>query len=206
MTHPYLIAIAGGSCSGKTTLARHLYDALSEDRAVLMRQDDYYHSCDGKDLPNFDAPEALDFDSLAADLIKLKAKQAISAPLYDFTTHKRRKETQNILPRDVIILEGILILAVAQLRPLIDYACFIECEETIRFNRRLKRDIAERGRTETSVHTQFFGQVAPAHNKFVEPSKQNADRVISQTDYCTDVQALTQSILAYWRAEVAATS
>ena len=201
MTHPYLIAIAGGSCSGKTTLAQHLYGALGEARAVLMRQDDYYYSYQGGDLPNFDAPDALDFDRLAADLKRLKSHEAIAAPLYDFTTHTRRAETRLIAPRDVIILEGILILAVPALTPLIDYACFIDCDEATRFERRLKRDIAERGRTEDSVHRQFFGQVAPAHDRFVEPSKANAQRVISQSDYCADVAALTQSILAQWRAD-----
>jgi len=203
MTHPYLIAIAGGSCSGKTTLAQHLYSALGEERAVLMRQDDYYHSHKGGKLPNFDAPDALDFDRLADDLKRLKGNEAILAPLYDFTVHKRRKETQTIIPRNVIILEGILILAMPQLRPLIDYSCFIECSEAIRFERRLKRDIAERGRTEDSVNAQFFGQVAPAHENFVEPSKVYADRVISQSDYCADAQALTQSILAHWREGIA---
>jgi len=203
MTHPYLIAIAGGSCSGKTTLAQHLYSALGEDRAVLMRQDDYYHSYTGGKLPNFDAPDALDFDRLADDLKQLKDHKAISAPLYDFTVHKRRSETQFIAPRSVIILEGILILAVPQLRPLIDYSCFIDCGEAIRFERRLKRDIAERGRTEDSVRTQFFGQVAPAHKEFVEPSKAYADRIISQSDYCADALALTQSILAHWRDDIA---
>jgi len=204
MMQPYLIAIAGGSCSGKTTLASHLYEALGPEKAVLMRQDDYYHSHQGGALPNFDAPDALDFAILAADLKRLKSNETISAPLYDFTTHTRRSEIQVIAPRDVIILEGILILGVAALTPLIDYACFIECDEDIRFNRRLKRDIAERGRTEDCVREQFYGQVAPAHDRFVKPSKQNAHYVISQSDYCADVQALTQSILAHWRADLAA--
>lgn len=198
---PYIIAIAGGSCSGKTTLANHLLLSLGDGRAVLMRQDDYYRSRAAGPLPNFDIPDSLDFKHLADDLTRLKSGETIAAPLYDFTTHTRRTETQEISPKPVIILEGILILAVDYLRPLIDYACFMECTEAIRFTRRLARDIAERGRTESCVHEQFYGQVAPAHDAYVEPSKSAADRVISQSDYCADLPALTQSIIEHWQHE-----
>lgn len=196
---PYIIAIAGGSCSGKTTLARRIWQELGAEKAVLMRQDDYYHSHTGGALPNFDAPDAIDFDHLAQDLRRLKRGETIAAPLYDFETHTRRPVTQIIEPRELIILEGILILAVDVLRPLFDYACYMECDEETRFQRRLTRDMAERGRTETCVREQFFGQVAPAHQTYVSPSKEKADRVISQPDSCEDLPALTQSIIDHWR-------
>jgi len=198
---PYIIAIAGGSCSGKTTLAHCLWECFGADQAVMMRQDDYYHSHKGGPLPNFDKPDAIDFKQLAADLSRIKAGQTIAAPLYDFTVHKRREKTQEIAAKPVIILEGILILAVDILRPLFDYACYMECSEPVRFERRLARDIAQRGRTEQSVWEQFYKQVEPAHQAYVEPSKHKADRIISQSDYCADVEALTQSIFEHWRRE-----
>ena len=199
---PYIIAIAGGSCSGKTTLARRIWRQLGANKAVLIQQDDYYHSFANGGLANFDEPKAIDFDRLASDLQRLKNGDTIEAPLYDFETHSRRTVTQTIEPREIVILEGILVLTVEVLRPLFDQTCYIKCDEVTRFERRLARDMSERGRTETSVREQFYGQVIPAHKTYVFPSKQRADRVISQSDACEDLPALTQSIIDQWARDI----
>ncbi len=183
----YIIAIAGGSCSGKTRLARHTLEALGSDTACILRQDNYYLDLGGvkpgDPLPNFDHPMAFDWELLLAHLRTLAAGQAVAVPTYDFASHRRTAYRENLHPRPIILVEGILILSQPALLPAFDYKFYVECDEATRLARRLKRDVAERGRTPESVRAQFSGQVVPMHEKFVSPSKSNADIIITQ-DQC----------------------
>lgn len=198
---PFIIAVAGGSCSGKTTLSRHLQHRIGTSHCLLIRQDDYYHDirtreASGNELPNFDVPEALDFDQLVKDVSALKAGEPVALPNYDFTTHQRRHPSQPIKPRPFIIIEGILLLHSAPLRPLIDFSLYMRCSTEMRFARRLARDIAERGRTEESVHTQFYKDVEPAHQTYVQKSAVHADKVVLQEEYMSDLTGLLDKVLA----------
>jgi uridine kinase len=183
----FIIAVAGGSGSGKTFFAETLTKKLGPDVAGLIYQDNYYidqsdrFDGDGGSV-NFDHPDALDFELMAAQLAELKEGLDIEIPLYDFATHKRRLQTKTQPAKKVIIVDGILILTQPKLRELFDIAIFVETPEEIRFMRRLKRDVLERGRTEEGVKAQFSKQVKPMHDMFVEPSKVYADIVSSGTD------------------------
>lgn len=180
-----VIAIAGGSCSGKTTLARKIFECLGKDRATILYQDSFYidqserFDYDGGSV-NFDHPQALDFDLMAETLQRLKSGQSVNIPIYDFATHKRKVETEKIAPKKVVIVDGTLILSQQQLQPLFDHSCFIDCEHAIRLQRRLERDVRERGRSQSGVLEQFAEQVEPMHQTFVEPSKNYAAVVFNQ--------------------------
>ncbi|WP_156811948.1 uridine kinase family protein [Robiginitomaculum antarcticum] len=194
----YIIAIAGGSCSGKTTLARHLQRRLGPKQCLLVRQDDYYHDISERDssqgLPNFDIPEALDFNLLADDLSRLKRGEAVALPNYDFTTHQRRRPAEPAEPRPFIIVEGMLILHAPQLQSVLDRTLYLRCESTRRLERRLARDVAERGRTQSCVIKQFSQDVEPAHEHYVAPSADNADDIIEQDEYMSDLSGLVERI------------
>lgn len=180
---PKVVGISGGSCSGKSTLAAHVHEILGADQCVILPQDDYFFGYGdapaGKGGPNFDHPDAVDFDKMCAQLSQLKQGQAINRPLYDFPTHMPRTETERTEPRPIILVDGILILHHAPLRRLFDLSVFVRCDSVIRFERRLERDVRERGRTAESVREVFASQVDPMHEKFVEPSQIHADIVIN---------------------------
>lgn len=171
-----LIAVCGGSGSGKTTFAKRLVERLGANRCAILSQDRYYidqssnFKEDGGEV-NFDHPNAIDFDLMAKHLNQLASGKAIDAPNYDFATHKRQKETTRFEAKPVIIVDGILVLSQEKIRDEVDASVFIDIPEAIRFERRLKRDIVERGRTREGVEKQFFKQVKPMHDQFVEPSK-----------------------------------
>ena len=178
-----IIGVAGGSGSGKTTYARKLTEKLGRDRVAVIGQDNYYidrsHEFDkdgGK--VNFDHPNAIDWDLMAFHLKTLKTGVPVQVPVYDFATHKRKSETIHINVKEYIVLDGILVLVPKQIRELLDIRIFIRTSEEVRFARRLKRDVAERGRTADGVKAQFFNQVKPMHDEFVEPSAQFADIII----------------------------
>lgn len=181
--NPIAIGIAGGSCSGKSTLTEKLYSKLGPDKAVVLPQDDYFFGLGdappGKGGPNFDHPDAVDFDNLCTQLADLKAGQSIDRPLYDFPTHLPKAETEHTVSQPVILVDGILILHHQPMRELLDLKIFVECDATTRFTRRLDRDVKERGRTSDSVRTVFTEQVSPMHEKYVEPSKRHADIVVN---------------------------
>lgn len=177
-----LIGIAGGTGSGKTTLARKLQAAFG-DQAILIEQDSYYK--DHSDLPlekrttlNYDHPEALDFPLLKNHLIALKQGDSIDKPSYSFHTHTRESTTKRIDPAPVIIVEGILLLVMPEIRELFDLKIFMDADDDIRLLRRIERDINERGRDFTSVKSQYLATVKPMHAKYVEPSKNHADLII----------------------------
>ena len=182
-----IIGVAGGSGSGKTFFAEALAKNLGKEVASIIYQDNYYidqsHRFDHDGgCVNFDHPDALDFDLLANHLEDLKNGFGVEIPLYDFATHKRLLQTSFQPVKKVIIVDGILILTQAKLRNLFDISIFVETPESIRYTRRLQRDITERGRTEEGVKAQFETQVKPMHDLFVEPSKIYADIISSGTN------------------------
>jgi uridine kinase len=180
---PVVIGVAGGSGSGKTTVVRRIVDSLGPEHVVVLEHDRYYR--DRNDLRleeraalNYDHPDALETSLLVQHVQALKAGQAVDVPLYDFTTHARRGDTQRSQPRRAIIVEGILIFADRALRDAMDIKVFVDADADTRFIRRLQRDVAERGRTMESVIEQYQGTVKPMHFEFVEPTKRYADLII----------------------------
>ena len=196
---PRILAVAGGSCSGKSTLAAYLRDYVGADNCRLVRQDDYYHDIrerGGSPMVNFDIPEALDFDLLRENLMTFKQGQPVALPNYDFTTHQRRTPTEPRNPRPLIIVEGILLLGQPALRDVFDHSVFMRCAPELRLSRRLERDTTERGRSRDDVLRQFHSQVEPAHQAHVSPSQIYADIVIDQTEYITDMTRVVESLVA----------
>ena len=197
---PRAVGISGGSCSGKSTLTRKLFERLGPDRCVILPQDDYFFGLgdapEGKGGPNFDHPDAVDFDQMCAQLEQLKKGQAIDRPLYDFPTHMPKAETERTEPRPVILIDGILILQHEPLRELLDLSIFVECDSGTRLARRLERDVRERGRTARSVREQFANQVGPMHDLHVEPSKIHADIVVNSQQCASAFDDLFRTILS----------
>lgn len=187
MNDVFILGVAGGSGSGKTFFAQTLAKKLGPEVACLMYQDNYYidqshrFDHDGGSV-NFDHPDALDFTLMASHLEDLKNGFDVEIPLYDFSSHKRSPQTKHQPTKKVVIVDGILILTQPELVDIFDTSLFVETPEHIRFDRRLKRDILERGRTEEGVRSQFQNQVKPMNDLFVEPSKENADIITSGTD------------------------
>lgn len=182
---PHIIGIAGGSGSGKTYFAKALKAELNRrDRVCeIIYQDSYYidqsekFDFDGGSV-NFDHPSSLDFNLLAQHLRALKAGQPVSVPIYDFVTHSRKSETEKVSPLPIILVDGILVFDPPFLREVFDERVFFETPENLRFQRRLERDVIERGRKEEGVRQQFARQVKPMHDQFVEPTKVFADTII----------------------------
>lgn len=187
MRKPIIIGVAGGSCSGKTTFISETQKLLGDARCGILYQDHYYidqsahFDGDGKSV-NFDHPDAIEFSLLALHLDTLKSRQDIEVPIYDFNTHKRQKETTPFAAKDIILVDGILILSQMQIIDRLDYSIFIECDEQTRLERRINRDTKERGRSQEGIIEQFTKHVAPMHKKFVEPSKNRADKILTQID------------------------
>jgi len=182
---PVIIGIAGGTGSGKTTVARAIYDRVGRDRIEWISHDSYYRNFDAltpeeKHHINYDHPDSLETELLARHLDVLAKGAAVEVPIYDFTTHSRKDETQRVEPRRVIIVEGILVLAEPELRKRIDIKLFVDTPPDIRFMRRLVRDIKSRGRSMESVIEQYMTTVRPMHEEFVEPSKRYADLIIPE--------------------------
>lgn len=194
-----ILAIAGGSGSGKTTIARKLVAFLGSGRAQILSQDSYYKDQsahfdrDGGSV-NFDHPSALEFSLLRFHLEEFKKGNSIAVPIYDFATHKRSPKVQIVNPSEILIVDGILILGDSTMRELFDWKIFIDAPESVRFFRRLRRDVEERGRSEAGVREQFFAQVKPMHDQFVEPSKAYADLVCNGED---EVIRSVESIIAF---------
>ena len=185
MKTPVIIGIAGGTGSGKTTVARAIYDRVGSDRIEWISHDSYYRNFDG--LPaeerakiNFDHPDSLESELLTRHLDVLSKGSSVEVPIYDFATDSRKIETQRVEPRKVIIVEGILVLAEPELRKRIDIKLFVDTPADIRFVRRLMRDIESRGRSLPSVVQQYMNTVRPMHEEFVEPSKRHADLIIPE--------------------------
>lgn len=196
----YIIGITGGTASGKTTFVKQLKDSFNSECLNIISQDDYYKplyglTFDEKDKFNFDHPDALDFNLLEKHLLALKKGELIGKPTYDFNTHDRLFENISIVPKPILILEGILILSVPKVKILCDYTIFIDAPEDIRQKRRLKRDLTERGRTAESVLNQFEKNIHPMHRQFIEPLKKGADFIIDGTkDFTEPLNAIASLI------------
>lgn len=182
---PLVIGIAGGSGSGKTTLANLILERIGKERIAYLPHDAYYKDLSA--LPrnqraaiNFDHPDSLDTDLLIEHIKDLKANKPVDLPIYDFKTHSRTQETLHIEPRQVIMVEGILIFVDPILRDLLEVKIFVDTDSDLRFIRRLERDIQERGRTTEMVVRQYLATVRPMHLEFVEPSKRYADVIVPE--------------------------
>ena len=193
MTHstaPIVIGIAGGSGSGKTTVANSILKKVGHHRIAYLQHDAYYfdisHLSDNqRSTIIFDHPDSLDTELMIEHIKKLKNWQPAQMPVYDFTTDRRTEQTVLIKPQRVILVEGILIYTEAKLRSLFDVKIFVDTDPDLRFIRRLERDIHERGRTTESVIKQYLNTVRPMHLEFVEPSKRYADVIIPEGGFNT---------------------
>jgi uridine kinase len=185
LRRPHVVGIAGGTGSGKTTVADRLAAAMPPGRCVTLDHDAYYR--DQGHLPpadreaiNYDHPSALDSALLALHLRELRDGRTVAAPIYDFATHTRRRETRPVAPARVILVEGILVFAEPALREQMDIKIFVDTDADIRLMRRIRRDLEERGRTFQSVRDQYHATVRPMHLEYVEPSKRWADLIIPE--------------------------
>ncbi|HSK66049.1 MAG TPA: uridine kinase [Anaerolineales bacterium] len=189
-TAPLVIGIAGGSGSGKTTVAQTILQRVGQERIAFLQLDSYYKDLRG--LPtaqrnefNFDHPNSLETELLIEHIGTLREGKPVEVPIYDFSTDSRTTQTFTIEPRNVILVEGILIFTEAALRRLFDIKIFVDTDADLRFIRRLERDIHERGRSTESVVKQYLHTVRPMHLEFVEPSKRYADIIIPEGGHNT---------------------
>lgn len=184
-TSPIVIGIAGGSGSGKTTVAQEVLSRVGAERIAFLPHDAYYRdfgnlSFSQRAAINFDHPDSLETSLLIEHIKQLKARKPVELPIYDFKTHSRTAKTILIEPQPVILVDGILIFAEPELREMFDVKIYVDTDPDLRFIRRLQRDITERGRTVNSVIAQYQQTVRPMHLKFVEPSKRYADVIIPE--------------------------
>lgn len=185
-----VIGIAGGSGSGKTTVAQEILQRVGPERIAFLQHDSYYKDLSGlppaqKAEVNFDHPNSLETGLLIQHIASLRDGKPVEVPIYDFSTHSRTSQTFTVQPRGVILVEGILIFTEAALRDMFDIKIFVDTDSDIRFIRRLERDLAERGRTTESVIKQYQATVRPMHMEFVEPSKRYADIIIPEGGHNT---------------------
>jgi len=187
---PLVIGIAGGSGSGKTTVAQEILQRVGRERIAFLQHDSYYKDLSG--LPptqraqiNFDHPNSLETELLIQHVASLRDGKAVEVPIYNFSTDSRTGQTFTVQPRRVILVEGILIFTEVALREMFDVKIFVDTDPDLRFIRRLERDLAERGRTTESVIKQYQSTVRPMHLEFVEPSKRYADVIIPEGGFNT---------------------
>lgn len=182
---PVTIGVAGGSGSGKTTVSNAVLERVGNEHIAYLEHDSYYKDIDiiprsHDGLINFDHPDSLETSLLCEHIRQLKQGHAVEVPIYDFTTYRRTGEVRVAHPQPIILVEGILVFSEAELRQLFDVRIFVDTDPDIRFIRRLRRDIMERGRTVESVIDQYMLSVRPMHLEFVEPSKRYADVIIPE--------------------------
>ncbi|TCZ78883.1 uridine kinase [Paenibacillus albiflavus] len=180
-----IIGIAGGTGSGKTSVARSIAEQLGSDKAVIISQDNYYlnHlelSPEERAHINYDHPLAFDNELLLEQLLQLKNGEEIPVPVYDFVKHERAEQTIRVLPKPIIIVEGLHILSVEIIREIMDVKVFVDTDADIRILRRVVRDMNERGRSLDSICKQYMTTVKPMHDAFIEPSKKHADVIIPE--------------------------
>jgi len=205
MSEVVVLGVAGGTGSGKTTVADAIVARIGADRIALLQHDSYYRDLAGWSREallhhNFDHPDALESQLLADHIRDLKAHRAVEVPIYDFTVHARTGRTRRVEPRGVVLVEGILIFVEPVLRELFDIKIFVDTDADLRFIRRLRRDLTERGRAVENVIGQYLETVRPMHLEFVEPSKRWADLIIPEGGFnavaldvvCARVETLLQ--------------
>ncbi|WP_227396824.1 uridine kinase [Jeotgalibacillus aurantiacus] len=182
---PVIIGVTGGSGSGKTSVTKAIYDYFKDQSIAIIEQDYYYK--DQSNIPyeerlktNYDHPLAFDNDLLIEHISQLLKREAVEKPVYDYTVHTRSERTIPVEPKDVIIVEGILVLEDERLRDLMDIKLYVDTDSDLRIIRRMLRDINERGRTIDSVVDQYINVVRPMHNQFIEPTKRYADIIIPE--------------------------
>jgi len=204
MRPPVCVGIAGGTGAGKSALAAALEQAFDASRVLRIPQDAYYRdrgdlAPDARARQNFDHPDALETELLVAHLRALRAGRAVHVPVYDFAAHRRAPDSFSAEPRALVVVDGILALADAELRACFDLRVFVDAPEELRLERRLARDVLERGRSAESVRAQFAATVRPMHVRFVEPSRAHADLVIANAsdfaDACGPLVARVRSLL-----------
>ena len=187
---PLIIGIAGGSGSGKTTVAQKILTRVGTERIAYIQHDSYYKDLSGlpanlKKEINFDHPDSLETQLLIQHVLALRDFKTVEIPIYDFSTDSRTNQTYSVTARNVVIVEGILIFAEPELRKLFDVKIFVDTDADVRLIRRLRRDITERGRSTESVINQYEATVRPMHLEFVEPSKRYADVIIPEGGHNT---------------------
>ena len=195
-----IIGIAGGTGSGKTTVVNSIIEELKNEEVDVISQDSYYQdtshlSYEERTKINFDHPKSIDFDLLVSHLKELKAGRSIEQPVYSFKEHNRTRETVKIDPRKVIIVEGILILTHPDIREMFDIKIYVHADSDERLIRRLKRDIAERGRDLDEVLNRYQNTLKPMHQQFIEPTKEFADIIIPTNRYNTVAVDIVQTII-----------
>ncbi len=179
------LGVAGGTGSGKTTVAEAILAAVGRERIAFLAQDNYYRDVDWSGpetiaTHNFDHPNAVDSELIVEHLERLKSGRPIDRPIYDFVRHRRKSETRRVEPRPVVLVEGILLFAEPRIRELLDLKIFVDTDSDVRLMRRLKRDLSERGRAVDDVLRQYLETVRPMHLEFVEPSKRWADVIVPE--------------------------
>ncbi|MEM1250588.1 MAG: uridine kinase [Acidobacteriota bacterium] len=180
-----VLGVAGGTGSGKTTVARGIRERVGPNRISFLVQDSYYRdieweSPEQRSAHNFDHPDSIDTPLLLEHVRALKRGEAIDVPVYDFVVHRRRQETERVEPKPVVLLEGILLFVEPALRDLLDFKIYVDTDADVRLLRRMQRDIAERGRTVEDVMAQYMSTVRPMHLEFIEPSKRYADIIVPE--------------------------
>ena len=182
---PVALGVAGGTGSGKTTVAEDILQAVGPERIAFLAQDSYYRDIDWRDREellhhNFDHPDALDNELLQVHVEKLKSGRAVDVPIYDFVTHRRTTDTIRVAAQPVILLEGILLFVEPALRAMLDFKIYVDTDADVRLIRRIRRDVEKRGRTADDVMRQYLETVRPMHLDFVEPSKRWADVIVPE--------------------------
>lgn len=185
LSSPVILGVAGGTGSGKTTVARAIIEGVGAERLAVLAQDNYYADIEWKSPEhrashNFDHPSSIDTERLVQDLKTLKRGEMVEAPIYDFHHHRRSEEVERIEPRAVVLVEGILLFAEPRIRSLLDFKIFVDTDADVRLIRRIERDMRERGRDLDDILRQYMGTVRPMHLEFVEPSKRWADVIVPE--------------------------
>jgi uridine kinase len=182
---PFFIGVAGGTCSGKTTVSERLAELAGDEHLALIKLDSYYVTRDHQPVEerasaNYDHPDAFDWQLLNDHIAALSAGAAVPVPIYDYANHTRSGEVRQVRPARIVVVEGILVLYEPQLRDRFDLKVYVDTDADLRLIRRLTRDVAERGRTPESIVAQYLATVRPSHEQFIEPSKRHADVIFPQ--------------------------